>query len=186
MALTHTPPGDLGSVAPSFELIGIDGKVYSLKSFEKSRALVVMFICNHCPYVKAINPRISMLARTYTHQSVSFVAINSNDFSRYPDDSVEAMRAQARYHAFPFPYLVDETQEIARAYGAVCTPDFYVYENADGQFVLRYRGRLDDSWKDPQLVRRRELASALDAIFTGKPVNAEQPSSMGCSIKWKT
>jgi peroxiredoxin len=185
MALTHTPAGDLGSTAPQFKLPGIDGKTHSLDDFAKKKALVVMFICNHCPYVKAVNPRISGLARTYSGEGVGFVAINSNDATRYPDDGIEAMQAQARDHAFSFPYLIDESQEVARAYGAVCTPDFYVYESVSGKFVLRYRGRLDDSWKEPMGVRKRELAAALDMILTGRPVSAEQPSSMGCSIKWK-
>jgi peroxiredoxin len=116
---------------------------------------------------------------------VRWVGINPNDWSRYPDDSPEAMKKQAKEQGFEFPYLYDESQSVARAYDAVCTPDFYVYGNEGGRFVLRYRGRLDDNWKEEGGVTRREMAEALDALLAGKPIAREQNSSMGCSIKWK-
>ncbi len=186
MALTHTPPGELGSQAPSFALPGVDGKVWKLSDFSDSRALVVVFMCNHCPYVIAVQERINRLAQEYASRGVRLVGISSNDTVEYPEDNLEAMRARAREQRYVFPYLIDETQEVARAYGAVCTPDFFVYQGTSGAaFELRYRGRLDDSWKDPAVVKKRELAGALDAILAGQSIDAPQNSSMGCNIKWK-
>lgn len=142
-------------------------------------------MCNHCPYVVAVRDRINALAREYGPRGVRVVGINSNDAARYPDDSFDQMKRYARELGFQFDYLFDETQEVARAYDAVCTPDPYVYENAGGRFLLRYHGRIDDSWKDPSQVKTRDLALALDAILAGRPVAGTQPPSMGCSIKWK-
>lgn len=183
MALTYSEKTETGSNAPDFALPGIDGEVHRLADFRDARALVVAFICNHCPYVKAVQGRINALAREYQARGVSFVAINSNDSVKYPDDSFEAMKRVAAENAYVFPYLWDETQSVAKAYGAVCTPDFYLYENS-GEFQLRYRGRLDDSWKDEKAVTQRDLAAAIDAILSSKPMPKEIPS-MGCSIKWK-
>jgi peroxiredoxin len=185
MALTYTPPGELGALAPDFSLKGVDGGIHRLADFSNARALVVTFMCNHCPYVKAVQGRINALAREYAQKGVALVGINPNDSVRYPDDSFEAMQAESRKHGYVFPYLHDETQEVARAYGAVCTPDFYAYAPTGEGFALRYRGRLDDSWKDEAAVRRRDLASALDAILSGGTPSPDQLPSMGCSIKWK-
>lgn len=189
MALTYSPAGEPGWTAVDFRLPGIDGKTYSLSDFEGAKALVVIFMCNHCPYVRAVQDRISALAREYEAQGVRVVGINSNDARQYPDDSPEHMREQARKHGFIFPYLVDESQQVARSYGAVCTPDFFVFSPAAGtageKFKLSYRGRLDDSWKNASQVTRRELAAALDEILAGREPSREQHSSMGCSIKWK-
>ncbi len=188
MALAYSQPGELGSQAPEFSLPGVDGKTYRLRDFHESgdvKALVVVFMCNHCPYVVATQGRINALAKEYASRGVRLVGINSNDFVKYPDDSFDAMKKRAKEQGYVFPYLRDETQEVAKAYGAVCTPDFFVYENAGGEFVLRYRGRLDDNWKDESAVKRRDLALALDEILSGRAPNPDQPSSMGCSIKWK-
>ncbi len=185
MALTHSQTHQLGTPAPDFRLKGVDGKTYSLKDFSQAKALVVIFMCNHCPYVIAVQERINELAKEYSKRGVALVGINSNDPVQYPSDSFEAMQARAREQGFVFPYLQDESQEVARAYGAVCTPDPFVYENEGGQFKLRYQGRIDDNWKDPSAVKRRDLAETLDAILESKPVPSEQIPSMGCSIKWK-
>jgi hypothetical protein len=151
-------------------------------------------MCNHCPYVIAVQRRINDLAREYGPQGVAVIAINPNDSIRYPDDSFEAMKVRAQEQGFVFPYVQDESQEVARAYQAVCTPDFFVYKNESGtqvddhapDFRLAYAGRLDDSWKDETQVKKRDLALALDAILTGRAPQKEQVPSMGCSIKWVT
>ena len=186
MALTYSENEELGKPAAPFRLPATDGRTYGLGDFADRKALVVIFMCNHCPYVKAVMERINSLARDYAPKGVAVVGINSNDAVKYPDDSFEAMRAEAESRGFGFPYLFDETQEVARAYGAVCTPDPYVYgRDENGDLVLRYHGRIDDNWKDPAAVTRRDLTAALDAILDGKPVEGEQVPSMGCSIKWK-
>jgi len=159
--------------------------MYSLESFAGSKALVVVFMCNHCPYVIAVQDRINELAREYSPRGVALVGINPNDAVRYPDDSFEAMKERAKEKAYVFPYLRDDSQEVARAYGAVCTPDFFVYGRVREKFLLKYAGRLDDNWKEPSQVQRRELAEALDAILSGQEPPSDQKPSMGCSIKWK-
>jgi peroxiredoxin len=183
VALTYTPEPELGSAAPDFSLADVvSGKTVRLADFSGARALVVMFICEHCPYVQAVQGRIAELAREYEKKGARFVAIGSNDAVKYPADSPANLKKQAQAQGFVFPYLVDETQEVARAYGAVCTPDFFVY---DSRLALRYRGRLDDHWKEPAKVQRRELAEALDEILAGREPSGDQKPSMGCSIKWK-
>lgn len=173
---------ELGTPSPDFNLPGTDGKTYSLSSFKDAKVLVVMFICNHCPYVQAVLDRLISLASSYEPADVQFVAISSNDARRYPDDSFEAMRALSEEKKFPFPYLYDESQAVAKAYDAVCTPDLYVY---DVSRKLTYRGRLDDSWKDASQVERQELKAAIDATLKGTELGFEPTPSMGCSIKWK-
>ena len=186
MALTYSEKEELGTPAPPFRLPATDGKTYGLEDFADRKALVVVFMCNHCPYVKAVMERINTLARECAPRGVALVGINSNDAVKYPDDSFEAMRVEAEARGFVFPYLFDATQEVARAYGAVCTPDPYVYApDGDGNPVLRYHGRIDDNWKDPSAVTRRDLADALEAILDGRPVADGQVPAMGCSIKWK-
>jgi len=185
MALTYSKTIPEGAPAPDFSLPGVDGKTYSLASFNDQKALVVMFMCNHCPYVIAVQDRINALAREFAPRGVALVGINPNDSVRYPDDSFEAMKKRAAEEGFAFPYLRDETQEVARAYDAVCTPDPYVFENVGGKFLLRYHGRIDDSWKDESAVKHRELAEALEKILAGQKIEAQTHPSMGCSIKWK-
>lgn len=179
MALTYTPAPELGSSLPEFSLKGIDDKIYSKSQFSGSKPLVVMFICNHCPYVKAVEDRLIALGREFK-STVNFLAICSNDSARYPDDSFENLKKRALEKNYPFPYLHDETQKAAHDFGAVCTPDFFVYQNTK----LSFRGRLDDSWKDATKVTKTELKDALVALLAGRAPSTEQPPSMGCSIKW--
>ncbi|MEK6707018.1 MAG: thioredoxin family protein [Bdellovibrionota bacterium] len=185
MALTYSEPGEIGSLAPDFYLPGVDGKTYKLKDFESSKALVIVFMCNHCPYVQAVNHRINNLAKEYKLRGVKLVGINPNDAVKYPDDSFDEMKKMAAAEGYVFPYLRDEDQSVARAYGAVCTPDFYVYKPTARGFELAYRGRLDDNWKDEKGVKKHDLAEALEATLSGRQPPSDQPSSMGCSIKWK-
>ena len=191
MALTYSLKDELGKPAPDFSLQGVMGvagaqeKRYSLESFKDARALVVIFMCNHCPYVVAVQERINNLAKLFAPQGVALVGINSNDSLRYPDDNFQAMQVRAREQSYTFPYLLDETQNVAKAYGAVCTPDPYVFENVAGRFLLRYHGRIDDNWKEPHKVSRQDLALALEAILTGGKISLDSAPSMGCSIKWK-
>ena len=183
MALTHTPAPELGKPCPDFKLPNVDGRMVSRAELANgAKALVVMFACNHCPYVQAIEDRLIALGREYAGTAVRFAAISSNDAEAYPDDSFEMMRERANQKSYPFPYLYDESQETARAFGAVCTPDFFVY---DEKLALAYRGRLDDSWKDASLVKSRELKAAIDALLAGRAPSGAQTPSMGCSLKWR-
>ena len=180
MALTESTMVKLGSEAPYFNLPNTDGKNISLKHF-KAEILIVIFTCNHCPYAKAVEDRLIELGNNY-RKTVDFVLISSNDAENYPADSPEKMAEQARNKGYPFPYLFDETQEIAKAYSAVCTPDIFLYNN---ERKLEYRGRLDDNWQNPNQVKREELKMAIEAILNGKGIDFEQIPSMGCNIKWK-
>lgn len=172
----------LGTKAAPFELKGVDEKVYTLNDFSDKKVLCIIFSCNHCPYVKAVEDRINAIARDYSGESFALVCINSNDDSVYPEDSFEDMKKRAAEKGFLFPYLRDETQQAARDYDAVCTPDIYVY---DENRILKYRGRIDDNWKDETKVTRRELRMAIDNILAGKEIDFEQIPSMGCSVKWR-
>lgn len=183
MALTYTPAGEIGSPCPNFKLPGVDGKTYSLADFAESPALVIMFICNHCPYVKAVEDRILDLAHSFPTARVQCVAICSNDSTDYPEDSPSELGRRWREKRYGFPYLIDEDQSVARAFQAVCTPDFFLYNN---RRELVYRGRLDDSWKDPKRVSRQELRSAIESTLAGSKTIEDQHPSMGCSIKWKS
>ena len=170
----------LGSDAPSFNLPDINGDNISLDFFE-AETLVVIFTCNHCPYAKAVEDRLVNLGNDYKGRT-DFVLISSNDIENYPADSPEKMAEKAKDKNYPFPYLFDETQEIAKAYSAVCTPDIFLY-NKDRK--LEYRGRLDDNWQNPQSVTREELKMAIDAVLSGSKIEFDQIPSMGCNIKWK-
>jgi peroxiredoxin len=183
MVRTTTPPGELGSTAPDFLLPGTDGRWHALADVRGANATLVAFICNHCPYVKAIRERLVRDARELQALGVGVVAISSNDAVGYPEDSFDNMRRIALEWALPFPYLYDESQQVARDYGAVCTPDFFGY---DAQAKLRYRGRLDSSGKSETPGAARELFEAMRAIAAGGSAPAEQNPSIGCSIKWKT
>lgn len=182
MVSLHTPPGALGSKAPPFDLPGTDGRRHTLESVRGPNGLVVMFICNHCPYVKAVIDKIPRDMRDLAAVGVGAVAIMSNDPADYPEDSFENMKAVAERHGFAFPYLYDETQDVARAYGAVCTPDLFGYGR---DLELVYRGRLDDAGRTPREGNRRDLVEAMRAVAGGKPAPAEQFASIGCSIKWR-
>ena len=183
MALLHSTKIPLGTLAHDFELPGVDGKTYTLSSFANQKILVLIFMCNHCPYVKAVLQRLIDLQNSFSKYRVQLAGINSNDATRYPDDSFDNMKAVAQERGVSFPYLFDETQETAKVYGAVCTPDLYVY--GEGRKLL-YRGRIDDNWEHPEQVTRQDLKLALEDILAGRPVPNEQIPSMGCSIKWKT
>lgn len=180
MALTFTPHDGLGDTCPDFHLPATDGKTYSLADFKNGHSLVVMFICNHCPYVQAIEDRLIQLGCDLKKMNVNVVAICSNDGKTHPEDSFPEMKKRAENKNYSFAYLHDETQNIAKTFGAVCTPDFFVY---DKNLKLSYRGRLDDSWKDTSKVTKRELFEAVKLLENNQPIT-EQKSSMGCSIKW--
>ncbi len=182
MVRTETPVCDFGRAAIDFALPGVDGKTWSLADTAGEKGLLVMFICNHCPYVQSIRERIVRDARELKALGVNTVAIMSNDPTEYEEDSFENMQAVAREFDFPFPYLLDETQDTAKKYGAVCTPDFFGY-NADLQ--LQYRGRLDESRKEAVASARRDLFEAMKQVAETGRGPAEQVPSMGCSIKWR-
>ena len=184
MASTHPPVCDFGWQAVDFDLPGVDGRRHSLASARGPKGLLVMFICNHCPYVKAVLRRIVRDTRDLAPLGIGSIAIMSNDPTEYPEDSWDNMVTIAREMEFPFPYVIDESQEVARAYGAVCTPDFFGF-NADLQ--LQYRGRLDESRKEtaPDGVRRDLFEAMKEVALTGRGPK-EQIASIGCSIKWRT
>lgn len=184
MALTPSVMIPLGSKAPNFSLPDtVSGKIVSLSSLRSEKATVLMFICNHCPFVKHVNEGLVKLAKDYMPKGISFIAISSNDVSNYPDDAPKEMKVTAKELGYPFPYLFDESQEVARAYDAACTPDFYIY---DKDLKLVYRGQLDDSRPSNGLpVTGKDMRAALDLLLSGKTVPAEQKPSIGCNIKWK-
>jgi peroxiredoxin len=185
MALLHSTASELGSKAPPFSLLGTDGKTYSLDSFQDQKALLVVFMCNHCPYVIAVHERLNQLAAVFAGKGLAVIGINSNDPKYRIEDSYENMQKTAKEWGLVFPYAFDETQAVARAYDAVCTPDPYLFENVDGEFLLRYRGRIDDSWKEPSQVKEHSLKLAIESVLASKPLGVGQVPSMGCSIKWK-
>ncbi len=173
----------LGTPAPDFKLPDAGGKTVSLSDF-RGKPVLVMFICNHCPFVKHIRSELAKLGRDYQSREVGIVAISSNDAANYPDDSPAKMKEEARAAGYVFPYLYDESQAVAKAYRAACTPDFYLF---DTEHRLVYRGQLDDSRPGNALpVSGKDLRAALDAVLSGKEVSPVQKSSMGCNIKWKT
>ena len=180
MALTESTMVKLGSVAPYFNLPDTLGKNVSIEDFD-SELLIIVFTCNHCPYAKAVEERLIKLGKEYKND-VDFVLISSNDSENYPEDSPKKMAERHTEKGYPFPYLYDETQEVAKAYSAVCTPDIFLY-NEDRK--LKYRGRIDDNWQNPEQVEREELKMAIEAVLNGKTIDFEQKPSMGCNIKWK-
>lgn len=184
MAATPSVMVELGTKATSFNLPDtISGEQVSLDEIKSDKATVVMFICNHCPYVIHIVDKLSEVVKEYQEKGISFVAISSNDVENYPQDSPDKMKEFAAEHNFTFPYLYDETQEVAKAYHAECTPDIFVY---DKNLTLVYRGQFDDSRPSKDTpVTGKDITAALDAILEGKPVDENQIPSIGCSIKWK-
>lgn len=177
----YPPTTQAGLPIPNFTLPGVDGKIYSSEDFKNGQPLVVMFICNHCPYVKAIEDRLITLGHDLKKHHIHVVAICSNDEITYPEDAFENLKARYFEKNYSFYYLHDKTQAVAKSFGAVCTPDYFVYDKK-GQ--LAYRGRLDDSWKDPSQVTKRELYDAVMLIKNNQPLNFTETASMGCSIKW--
>lgn len=183
MVLMHTPVCEFGLAAPDFTLPGVDGRDWSRDDCKGEHGLLVMFICNHCPYVKAIQDRLVADAKALQALGIGVVAISANDPADYPEDSFENMQKVAEEQAYPFPYLFDESQAVAKAYNAICTPDFFGY-NAD--LGLQYRGRLDAGGMDAEPGELpRELVEAMTTIAKVGQGPTEQTPSMGCSIKWK-
>ena len=182
MVLTESCDLPLGTPCPGFQLPSVDGRMFALEDFRDAKVLVVLFICSHCPYVQAVEDRIIQLQRDYAPRGVELVGICSNDPTDYPEDRPERLLVRWREKQYGFPYLIDASQDIARAFHAVCTPDIFVF---DSRLKLAYRGRIDDSWKDPAKVSRRDLRDAFEALLSGQPVSADQIPSMGCSIKWR-
>jgi peroxiredoxin len=183
MVSLTTPVCDFGWKAPDFSLPGVDGKWWSPREAMGEKGLLVMFICNHCPYVKAIRPRLVRDLAELKQHGIHAIAIMSNDATEYPEDSFDNMKQVAAEFDFPFPYVIDETQQVAKAYGAVCTPDFFGFNHS---LELQYRGRFDASRKEtaPEGVRR-DLFEAMRQVAATQQGPIEQIPSMGCSIKWK-
>ena len=183
MARTPSQMLPLGTPAPGFSLPDADGNLRSLDDAAGSKALLVMFICNHCPFVKHVADELARLGSEYGERGVAVFAINSNDVEKYPDDGPEAMQQESAVRGYTFPYLLDADQSVAKAYEAACTPDFYLF---DGSHKLVYRGQLDGSRPGNDVpVDGRDLRAALDAVLAGRPVPTEQVPSLGCNIKWK-
>jgi len=183
MVRTPSTMMDLGTKAPDFALPDVDGKTWSLSDFADRQALLVMAICNHCPYVKHVEEVLGKLCAEYQKQGVAVVAISSNDVANYPDDSVEHLKDQIARCGFTFPYLVDETQEVAKAYRAACTPDFFLF---DAGRRLYYRGQMDGSRPGNGVpVTGEDLTRAVASLLAGRPAPHEQRPSLGCNIKWK-
>jgi peroxiredoxin len=173
----------LGTRAPDFSLPDTDGKTVSMDDFRDAPGLLVMFICNHCPYVKHLREALTRFGREYGERGLAIVAISSNDIEKYPQDSPEMMKKEKEEAGYPFPYLFDESQAVARAYRAACTPDFFLF---DGDRRLAYRGQFDPSRpKNDVPVTGEDLRAAADAVLEGRPVPEEQTPSIGCNIKWK-
>jgi peroxiredoxin len=184
MALTESTMLDLGTLAPDFALTDVvTGKTVRRDDFRGQKGLLVMFICTHCPYVKHVEKGLAALGMDYDGEPVSIVAISSNDAKSYPDDAPEGLKGQAQRMGFRFPYLYDETQDVARAYHAACTPDLFLF---DGDLKLVYRGQFDASRPGNGVpVTGEDLRSAMDAVLAGSQVASEQKASIGCNIKWK-
>lgn len=183
MANTPSNMLPLGTTAPNFELLDtVSEKNLGLKNIKGSKGTVIMFICNHCPFVKHVNVEIVRLAKTYQSYGIGFTAISSNDVENYPQDGPQLMTQTAKEEGYPFPYLYDKTQSVAKAYEAACTPDFYLF---DENSKLVYRGQLDDSRPGNGIpLTGSDLRNAIDALLDGKPVDSAQKPSIGCNIKW--
>lgn len=181
MVLLHSNAPEIGAPIPDFTLDSVEGKTYSLADFSKSKALLIAFICNHCPYVRAIENRLIALKKSFEASKFEIVGICANDPKKYPDDSSEALKRRWQEKGYGFPYLVDRDQTVAKAFGAVCTPDLFLY---DQKRKLFYHGQLDDNWQDETKVKVQSLKEAIEAILAGGEAPKDQKPSMGCSIKW--
>jgi peroxiredoxin len=175
----------LGTVAPDFTLLDtVSGKQLSLQQLKSKHGTVIMFICNHCPFVKHVQQELIKIAKDYQPKGIAIIAICANDAEEYPDDSPQKMQQMAKQSGYTFPYLYDEMQEVAKAYQAACTPDFYLF---DKDLLCVYRGQLDDSRPGNTIpVTGKDLRTALDNLLAGKPIDADQKPSVGCNIKWKS
>lgn len=184
MALVYSSMMELGTQAPDFELLDtISGKVLSLHSLKSESATVVMFICNHCPFVVHINSKLVEVAKRYQAKGIQFIAINSNSIETHPQDGPQFMPQHAKNVGYSFPYFFDETQQVAKAYGAECTPDFFVF---DKNLKCTYRGRFDETRPNMGQSTGKDLSETLEAMLTSREVNKNQLPSMGCNIKWRT
>ncbi len=184
MAVTPSNMMKLGTKAPEFTLLDtVSGQSISLDELKSDTATVIMFICNHCPFVQHVEEGLVKIANDYQPKGIRFVAISSNDAENYPEDAPEKMKERAENQYYPFPYLYDKAQEVAKAYDASCTPDFYIFDN---NLSCVYRGRFDDSTPGKNIpVTGKDMRAALDNILSGTPINSDQKPSMGCNIKWK-
>ena len=182
MVLLESNKIDLNSPIIDFSLKGIDDKLHSPEEFTEKDVLIIIFICNHCPYVKAVMDRLVAFQEKFKDKGVQLIGVNPNDTVAYPEDSFDNMKLFAEEYKMNFPYLIDETQETANKYDAVCTPDIYVY---DKERKLKYRGRFDDNWQDEKSVTTNDLENAVELILSDREVDFKQIPSMGCSIKWK-
>lgn len=184
MARTPSNMLPLGTKAPDFELLDtVSDNTMALQELTGEKGTVVMFICNHCPFVVHVNPMIVKLAKDYQAKGINFVAISSNDVENYPQDAPHLMKEKAKEEGYTFPYLYDETQDVAKAYDAACTPDFYLF---DDQMELVYRGQLDDSRPGNGIpLTGADLKNAMEAVLQGKEISTDQKPSLGCNIKWK-
>ena len=171
----------IGDQAPGFRLPGVDGRTYSLEEFTGKPVLIVVFSCNHCPYVQAYEDRMISIQRDYQPRGVQLIAINSNDDVNYPEDSFNAMVERAKAKGFNFPYLRDANQEVAKAYGATHTPQLFVFDHGR---KLRYTGKIDDNWQNPGAVKRQYLREAVDALLQGAAPAEAETHAIGCTIKW--
>ncbi len=172
---------EIGAQAPSFDLPGVDGRRHTLEEFSDRTVVAVMFTCNHCPYVQAYEDRLIAIQRDYAGRGVQLVAINANETVNYPEDSFDKMVGRAKRKGYNFPYLRDEDQSVADAYGAHYTPEIFLL---DRDRKLRYTGRIDDNWQDPQKVAKTYLRGAIDALLAGRPVPEPETHAIGCTIKW--
>lgn len=182
MVLLESTKVQLGTEAHAFELPGIDGEKHSLEKLKGKKGTVIIFMCNHCPYVQAQWPRLVALQKKFLNDSISFIGINSNEADDYPEDSFEKMSEYAEKYGMNFAYLRDESQKVAKRYKAQCTPDIFVY---DKKLKLVYHGRIDDNWQEPEKVTTHDLKDALKKLVGGNPIDEDQHPAMGCSIKWK-
>jgi len=171
----------IGEKAPDFNLPSVDGKSYSLNSFEGKKAVVVMFTCNHCPYVQAYEGRMIAIQREFLENGVALVAINANETINHPEDNFPNMITRAKEQTYNFPYLRDENQKVANAFGAHYTPEIFLL---DEKRILRYTGRIDDNWQVAENVRSHDLRNAIEAVISGKPINNPETHAIGCTIKW--
>lgn len=184
MALTHSTMLALNTIAPTFTLLDtVSDKLCSLDELQGKQGTVIMFICNHCPFVKHIQTKLVQIANIYQSKGIAFIAISANDVANYPEDAPDKMKLVAKTLRYPFPFLYDETQQVAKVYHAACTPDLFLF---DKELKCVYQGQLDDSRPGTDIpVTGRDLCSALDNLLAGKPIDKNQKPSLGCNIKWK-
>ena len=172
---------EIGAKLPDFNLPGTDSKNYSVSSFKDSKVLVIMFTCNHCPYVRAYEQRLIDLQKDFKGKGASFIAINSNDEINYPEDNFENMVKRTKERSYNFPYLRDKSQEAAKTFGASYTPEVFVF---DEKRILQYHGRIDDNWQEPEKVTKHNLKEAIEAILSNKPIDRTNTQAIGCTVKW--